>query len=90
MSDANNIRNSGTRTADGRFGHGNPGKPLGARHKTSLTVENLLAAKPALIGRGDSRTCGRAAASCSTSTPVGRPAPVGRQARARPAYRARA
>jgi hypothetical protein len=43
MSDTNDIRNSGARTAGGRFGHGNPGKPVGARHRTTLAVEALLA-----------------------------------------------
>jgi hypothetical protein len=34
-------RNNGRQT-DGRFGPGNPGRPVGARHKTTLAVEALL------------------------------------------------
>jgi hypothetical protein len=36
-------RKNGAKTgADGRFKAGNPGKPKGARHKTTLAVEALL------------------------------------------------
>jgi len=34
-------RNNGRKT-DGKFGPGNPGRPRGARHKTTLAVEALL------------------------------------------------
>ena len=35
------VRNNG-RNTDGTFTEGNPGKPKGARHKTTLAVEELL------------------------------------------------
>jgi len=30
------------RNTDGKFGPGNPGRPIGSRHKTTLAVESLL------------------------------------------------
>ena len=41
MSDGKNGTSS-ERTKDGRFASGNPGKPKGARHKTTTAVEALL------------------------------------------------
>lgn len=35
-------RNPSDNTGDGRFQRGNPGKPKGARHRTTLAVEALL------------------------------------------------
>jgi hypothetical protein len=36
------TRKNGTKTADTRFKTGNPGKPKGARHKTTLLAERLM------------------------------------------------
>lgn len=41
MSTGNNGGTTG-RTADGRFTAGNPGRPRGARHRSTLAVEMLL------------------------------------------------
>lgn len=35
-------RNNGANTGDTRFQPGNPGRPRGARHKTTLAIEALL------------------------------------------------
>lgn len=37
-----NGSNTGGRKADGKFASGNPGKPPGSRHKTTLAVQALL------------------------------------------------
>ncbi len=42
MADRKSGANTVDRNADGTFGKGNPGKPKGARHKTTRSVENLL------------------------------------------------
>jgi hypothetical protein len=43
MSDArNNGATTGSRNPDGTFAPGNPGRPKGARHKTTLAIEALL------------------------------------------------
>jgi hypothetical protein len=34
--------NTGGREADGKFGHGNPGKPKGARHRATVAALELL------------------------------------------------
>jgi hypothetical protein len=44
-------RKNGSRTAQGQFGPGNPGKPKGARHKTTLAIEELLEGEATAIGR---------------------------------------
>lgn len=48
-------RKNGTKTAgrdeSGRFGPGNPGKPLGARHKATRAVEVLLDAEAQTLSR---------------------------------------
>ena len=36
------IDNSGSRTQQGRFGKGNPGRPRGSRNKTTVAVESLM------------------------------------------------
>ncbi|MGD1886882.1 MAG: DUF5681 domain-containing protein [Cohaesibacteraceae bacterium] len=40
--DRNNGANTDGRNADGTFASGNPGRPKGARHKTTLVMEALL------------------------------------------------
>jgi hypothetical protein len=40
--DRNNGQATGGRNPDGTFAPGNPGRPKGARHKTSLAIEELL------------------------------------------------
>jgi hypothetical protein len=40
--DRNNGRTTEGRNPDGTFAPGNPGRPKGARHKTSLAIEELL------------------------------------------------
>jgi len=40
--DRNNGRSNGGRGAGGRFGPGNPGRPRGARHKTTVAAETIL------------------------------------------------
>jgi hypothetical protein len=40
--DRNNGTNTDGRNPDGTFAPGNPGRPKGARHKTSLAIEELL------------------------------------------------
>jgi hypothetical protein len=39
------------RLPNGRFTHGNPGKPRGARHRTSLAIEQLLEGAAADVAR---------------------------------------
>lgn len=40
--DRNNGRKTGDRRPDGTFAPGNPGRPRGARHKTTLAIEEIL------------------------------------------------
>jgi hypothetical protein len=40
--DGNNGPTTGGRNPDGTFAPGNPGRPKGARHKTTLAIEELL------------------------------------------------
>lgn len=42
MTDRNNGTTTDGRNADGTFGAGNPGRPAGARHKTTVAVLSLL------------------------------------------------
>ena len=42
MTDRNNGKTTEGRNADGTFAEGNPGRPKGSRHKTSLAIEALL------------------------------------------------
>lgn len=42
MTDRNNGTITDGRNPDGTFAPGNPGRPKGARHKTSLAIEELL------------------------------------------------
>jgi hypothetical protein len=44
-------RKNGPRTAHGRFGTGNPGRPKGSRHKSTLAIEALLEGEAEAIGR---------------------------------------
>jgi hypothetical protein len=40
MTDRNNGNNTETRNPDGTFAQGNPGKPMGSRHRATKAVEN--------------------------------------------------
>ena len=42
---------NGPRTAHGRFGPGNSGRPKGARHKSTMAIEALLEGEADAIGR---------------------------------------
>ena len=42
MTDRKNGETTGGRNPDGTFAPGNPGRPKGARHKTTLAIEELL------------------------------------------------
>src|SRR4051794_33108366 len=44
-------RKNGEKTARGRFQSGNPGKPKGARHKTTVAIETLLEGQAQAIGQ---------------------------------------
>jgi len=44
-------RNNGGKTARGQFAPGNPGRPKGARHKSTIAIEALLEGEAAAIGR---------------------------------------
>jgi hypothetical protein len=44
-------RKNGGKTGGGRFGPGNPGRPKGARNKTTLAIEQLLENEAEGIGR---------------------------------------
>jgi|SRR5947209_15752298 len=44
-------RKNGPRSVRGQFGPGNPGKPKGARHKTTVAIETLLEGEAEAIGR---------------------------------------
>jgi len=48
---ARTVRNNGGKTGGGRFGPGNPGRPRGARNKTTLAIEQLLENEAEGIGR---------------------------------------
>ena len=43
--------NTGNRSADGKFGPGNPGKPKGARHKVTQAVAEILEGEGEALAR---------------------------------------
>ena len=44
MTDRNNGNNTDARNSDGAFAPGNPGNPMGGRHRETKAVEHLLEA----------------------------------------------
>jgi hypothetical protein len=44
-------RKNGEKTGGGRFGPGNPGRPKGARNKTTIVIEQLLESEGEAIAR---------------------------------------
>ena len=51
MTDRNNGAKTAGRGAGGRFGPGNPGRPRGARHKTTQAVLALMEGEGEALGR---------------------------------------